>query len=57
MMFEVMDAVNVAQGEVAMVEAHGGLGFYTILKLPYPIAFCLAIVSTMILGMLMDVIV
>lgn len=54
MMFKAMDIVNFAQGEVVMVGAYSGFVFFTILKLPYPAAFLLAVVSTMTLGKFMD---
>ena len=54
MIFKALDLVNFAHGEIAMVGAYIGLVIYGFHKVPYPIAFFLAVGGTMVLGKMMD---
>lgn len=54
MLLRVMNLLNIAQGEMVMAGAFLGLLFYVALKLPFPVAFILALGLVFLLGFLVE---
>jgi branched-chain amino acid transport system permease protein len=54
MIYRSMGLVNFAHGSIFMIGAYMGLVFYVTLKFPFPIAFCLGILSTAIIGFFLE---
>lgn len=54
MIYSAMGLLNFAQGDIVMLGAFLGLTFYTIMNLPYPLAFLLAMSVAALVGLGME---
>lgn len=54
MIYKATGVMNFAQGQIVMVSAYFGVMFYNYLNLSYPLTFLLAVLSTALLGMLLE---
>ena len=54
MIYRSMGLINFAHGSIFMIGAYMGLVFYVTLKFPFPIAFCLGVLSTAAIGFFLE---